>query len=185
MDSSSSGTSGVKIITRRHLFNQLDEQNLPSINEKLEFLENYLLSTYGATEESKTLLKHKFSYFKTNIKQRWSKAHNMKETFLKNNDSWLDGTFEIPMLKKNHPGRPCKSFGESSERSKRRKTEEIRSVVEEEVIIHAAQVVLQKRGKRNASQILKDITNSPESAGEYKKSLSETKEDVAPLSKHF
>ncbi|KAF9424323.1 hypothetical protein HW555_000462 [Spodoptera exigua] len=50
------GTSGVRIITRRHLFNQLDEQNLPSINEKLEFLENYLLSTYGATEETCAVL---------------------------------------------------------------------------------------------------------------------------------
>lgn len=144
------------------------------MNEKLDFLEQKLQTICGDTDDCKKLLKHKFSHFKTNIKQRWSKAHNIKKTFLEKNDSWLNGTFEIPILTQNRPGRPCKSFSESSERSKRRKTEEVRSVVEEEVIIHAAQSILQKGGNRNASQVLKDISNSPTRASTYKKSIYET-----------
>ncbi|CAG5010694.1 unnamed protein product [Parnassius apollo] len=83
----------------------------------------------------------------------------------------------------NRPGRPRKLFGDSSERTKRRKTEEIRSIVEEDVIVHAAQIELRKSGKRNASYILKEITStSPTRATKYKKAFSETRKDeTCPL----
>jgi len=34
----------VKMMTREKLFNMMQQQNLPNINKKLEFLENYLLT---------------------------------------------------------------------------------------------------------------------------------------------
>ncbi|KAG8276506.1 hypothetical protein J6590_064000 [Homalodisca vitripennis] len=55
---------------------------------------------------------------------------------------------------------PSKSLSESSVRSKRRKTEELRINVKEGVILHTAQGELSKMGKRDASNILKDITSS-------------------------
>lgn len=174
-------SSGVKIVTRKCMFEQMQLQNLPSIDEKLEFLENHLLLSCGDTVERKKSLKHKFSYIKHEFKQRWLKAHKVEEVFMKNNQKWLEGTFEIPVHSLNQPGRPSKSFSDSSERSKRRKTEEIRSNVDDEMIIHAAQVILQTKGKRNASKVLKDIRNSPTKASKYRKAYSKTNETIAPL----
>lgn len=131
------------------------------MDEKLAYLENYLFSSYGDTEENIKKLKRNIAYFKTAIKKKWSKAQRKEEDFLKSNHSWLNGTFEIPFQAQNRPGRPSKSFEESSERSKRRKTEVVRSAVGDSVIIHAAQSTLRAKGLRNASEILKEITKSP------------------------
>lgn len=81
---------------------------------------------------------------------------------MKYNRSWLEGTFEIPVAKtsQKRPGRPSKSFEDASERSKRRKTEELRSNFEKEIILHAARVELGKSGKKDASNAFKDITSS-------------------------
>lgn len=73
----------------------------------------------------------------------------------------LSGTFELPTNVGNLPGRPSKSFKDCSERIKRRKTEEMRSTSSEDAIVHVANTTLQAQGKRNASKILRDITNSP------------------------
>ncbi|XP_045508859.1 uncharacterized protein LOC123704521 [Colias croceus] len=183
MDSQTSGSSsasGFKVVTRKYLFDQMQSQDLPNFGEKLDYLENNLLECYGVTEESKKTLKHNFSYIKSQMKQRWLKAHKVEEVFLKNNQSWLEGTFEIP-IETPRQGRPCKSFADSSERSKRRKTEEIRSSTEPEVIVHAAQVVLQKDGKRDASTVLKDVTKSPTRASKYRKAYSKASDMIAPL----
>ncbi|KAJ8930160.1 hypothetical protein NQ314_017056 [Rhamnusium bicolor] len=63
-------------------------------------------------------------------------------------------------------------FDKSSERSKR-KTKEIRSTVGDDVIVHAAQTTLRLQGKRDASKILKEITNFPTRAREYSKAIEE------------
>ncbi|CAH2106515.1 unnamed protein product [Euphydryas editha] len=172
----------MEVVTRRYLFDKMIEQNSPSINDKLEYLQNYLLVSYGDSDEDKKYIKKKFSYFKTEIKKRWSKARSTLEKFLISNDAWLAGTFVIPIKTYNKPGRPTKIFSECSDRTKRRKTEEVCSSVSKEVIVHAAQVILQKEGKRNASQVLKDITNSPASANECKKihSKSKTQDPLTP-----
>lgn len=111
-------------MTRQYIFDQLQSQNLPTLNEKLDYYENFLLMRYGHNKEAKDVLKQRFSYVKSQIKQRWTKANKHQNVFLRKNQSWLKGTFEIPIESASPQGRPSKSFGESSERSKRRKTEE-------------------------------------------------------------
>lgn len=155
----------------------MKEENL-TFDEMLDNLEKDLLSKYGDSDENINILKSKFSHFKSEMKRRWLKAHRVEKNFLKQNSSWLEGTFEIPITKQRQ-GRPSISFEDSSERSKRRKTEDVRSSVDEEVIVHAAAVVLQKSGKRDASKVLKDITNSPTRANEYIKAYSS--QDTPPL----
>lgn len=77
----------------------------------------------------------------------------------------------IPILK-NRVGRPRKSFGELSERSKRRFTETVRRSLDIDVLTHATQVKLKTSGKRDAAQILKDMMRSPTRATKYEKSFS-------------
>lgn len=149
----------------------MQSYDLPNLEEKLDSFRDHLLSSESYAENQIESLKRNYVRFKSQIKQRWLKAHKKEDVFLKNNNSWLEGTFEIPVVSQNRPGRPSMLFNELSERTKRRKTEEVRSVVTQDVIIHAAQVELRKSGKRDASQILKEITRSPTRASKYKKAF--------------
>lgn len=126
----------------------MQQQDLSNLEEKLNYLENYLLTHYGDTPDSISSLKRRFGYFKAGMKERWSKAHRKEAEFLKNNESWLSGIFELPKNVGNRPGRPSKSFEECSERSKRRKTEEMRSSFSEDAIVHAAHNTTDSRKKK-------------------------------------
>lgn len=173
----SQNVPGIRTVTCKYLFDRMQSFDLPNLEEKLTFLTEELLSCEGYSEDQIKTLKRTFSHFKSQLRQRWLSAHKKEEVFRKYNDSWLEGTIEIPVVAQNRPGRPRILFGESSERTKRRKTEEIRSNLEEEVIIHAAQVELRKSGKRNASDILKEITSSPTRATKYKRAFSKAKRE--------
>lgn len=155
----------------------MKNEDLPNLEEKLCFLKHQILSRDECTEDQYKQFKANFAHFKSDIKQRWLKAHKKEDIFLKNNCRWLEGTFELPVGIENLPGRPRKAFGESSERTKRRKTQELRSTLEEGVILHAAQVELNKSGQRDASKILKDITSTPTRATEYKRAYTTSKSE--------
>lgn len=150
----------------------MKKENLPNLDAKLKYLKDNLLSCEGYNEDQIVNLKRRFAHFKSEIKQRWTKAHYKEDKFIKNNQCWLEGTFEIPVVDtQKRPGRPSKSFEDASERSKRRKTKELRSNFEKDLIIHAAKVELGKSGKKDASNVLKDITSSPTRATKYKKAF--------------
>lgn len=173
-------------MTRRSLFDKMQDQNLPNFDEKLKYLESYILSSENYSDDELKQLKHKFSYIKSEFKQRWNKADKMDTRFLKNNDEWLKKTFEIPKAQPRSSGRPTKSFAESSERSKRRKTETLRNTADDDMLIHATQSKLHTSGKKDASSILKQIMTSPKRATKLKKAYKTVQEDkekqLTPLS---
>ena len=149
----------------------MQQQNVLNIEQKLEFVENWLLGYESYSAEEIKEIKHKFSQFKSELKRRWATAHKKEDRFLKKNSDWLKGTFTIPKVV-SRAGRPTKTFQELSERSKRRKTEDLRSNTETTVLTYAAQVKLGTTGRREASKILKEITSSPKRAGKYKRAYS-------------
>lgn len=149
----------------------MQRQNLPNINEKLDFVENFLIGYDDYTVDQINEIKHNFSRFKSEMKSRWAAAYNKEENFTKKNKDWLQGAVTIPKVT-SRSGRPKKLFEESSERSKRRKTEELRSSVDVEVLTHAAQVKLSASGKRDAAKIVKEIMSSPKRATKYKRAVS-------------
>lgn len=63
----SPGSSGMIIVIRKHLYDLMREQKLSSLEEKLDFLENHLLSSYA--------------HFKIIMQQKWSKAQRKKDFF--------------------------------------------------------------------------------------------------------
>ncbi|CAH0728024.1 unnamed protein product, partial [Brenthis ino] len=89
------------------------------------------------------------SRFKSEMKRRWTDSHYKEDYFLKNNKTWLEGTFVRPKVT-NPTGRPHKYFSELSERSKRRKTEDLRKHTELEVLTYATQSKLGKTGRKDA-----------------------------------
>ncbi|XP_053950851.1 uncharacterized protein LOC128858515 [Anastrepha ludens] len=152
----------------------MQRQNLISLEEKLDFLEDNLLSCHAYSAEYVQTFKKSFSYFKAQLKEKWTKARRKEDAFLKANQSRLNGAIEIPNKSHFRPGRPLKSFEKCSERSKRRKTEEVRSMVEDTVIIHAAQSTLIAKGQRDGSRILIEIAESASRAAKYKSAYKES-----------
>lgn len=166
-------------MTRKHLFSIMMTENLNNINEKLQFLERYVLKFGPFSDEDMKKIKQDLSRFKSEIKRRWTDSHYKEDLFLKNNDTWLDGTFVIPKVAI-RTGRPHKCFSELSERSKRRKTEDLRKHTELQVLTYATQSKLGETGKRDASSVLKEILTSPKRASKYKKAFSETTQQATP-----
>ena len=68
-------------------------------------------------------------------------------------------------------------FSKASDRTKIRTTEALRSAVDVEVLIHAAQVKLRSCGKRDTSQVLKDISMAPKRATKYKTAFAMRQQD--------
>jgi len=109
----------------------IQQQNLPNMGEKLEFVENYLLTHDDYFEEQRKEIKHNFSRFKSELKR-----HRKEDSFNAKNSAWLEGTFTILTIVR-RPGRPKNMFSKASDRNKRT-TEALRSAVEVEVLTHAA-----------------------------------------------
>ena len=74
----------------------MQQQGLSTFEEKINYIENYLLSRYGDTPDRLRDLKHRFSYFKTAINKKWSQARRTEGIFLKNNEARLEGMFYKP-----------------------------------------------------------------------------------------
>lgn len=70
-------------MTRKKIFDIMRQQNDLNINNKLEFAENFLLTSETYSEEEKKQIKHKFSHLKSEIKRRWVAAHKKEEIFVK------------------------------------------------------------------------------------------------------
>lgn len=99
---------------------------------------------------------------------------------MKNNDTWLEGTFEIlpTVITPLGSARPIKTFENSSERSKRHKTEELRRTIDTEQLTFVTQMKLRAEGKTDASRIIKDIIKSPKRATKYRKAYSGNLEEM-------
>ena len=70
--------------------------------------------------------------------------------------------------KKGTCGEPSQSFASSSDRSKRRKTQEVRSTFSTEELAYAAQMSLRTSGQLHAVQVVKDVTlTTPTRASKY------------------
>lgn len=175
-------------MVRRQLYDMMQQQQGLVLNKKLEYLENVLLRQESYTEDEERNFKQRFSYFKAQFKEKWSAAQRIDERFRKTYGKWLEGTFEVPkgtVNLKPGAGRPTKSFDDCSERSKRRKTKELRESAETEELTFATQMKLRASGKTDASKVVKDLNASPKRATKYRKafveSLKETRKQLSPL----
>ena len=164
--------SDYRVISRKRLYDKMQEQNLPNFEAKINYLENELLTHEDYSQNKIKELKRKISYIRSEFIRRWSKANRQQAKFLKENADWLQGTFEIPKSSHEHIGRPLKSFSESSERSKRRKTEQLRKCISKDALVEATKMSLQSSGNRDASQVLNELVKSPKRATKYKKAYS-------------
>lgn len=81
MSSNTVQSSGMKVMTRKQLFNIMERCQAKTFNEKLDYLEDYLLNYYEYSEEERANLKHKISHTKSEFNRRWVSAKYKKHLF--------------------------------------------------------------------------------------------------------
>ena len=116
-------------------------------------------------DEKRTILDLVFK-----MRRRWDASSRTEDAFLKKNHDWLQKSVELKSKDseenksdKNKPksgGRPQLSFSESSTRSKRRKTEELRATVSTEELLHSATSKLRSEGKTDFAKVFLYNTTS-------------------------
>ena len=173
----------------------MQEQNGKTIDEKFENLEVSLLKRQNYSCENQKSLKLEVSRFKSEFKQKWTKAKRTKDVFLKQNIEWLQGSLKLSALFEElslecipptiGTGRPKIAFDLLSDRSKRRNTEELRQNYSLGELGFATQMKLREEKHPQAANLLQVILKSPECAADYIKAyqdmLQKEKEKMSPL----
>lgn len=125
-----------------------------------------------------------FSMLFNQMRTRWQLSHRQSNAFFKKNGEWLSGqvcfavsTDTVRTNPGNKGGRPSLHFGKSSERSKRRKTTDIRTSFNSDELAYATQMNLRSSGKLDAAKVVKDVTmTSPSRASKYRTAYASTDE---------
>lgn len=156
-------------ISRRSLFEIILNSAQKKIDDKLIYMEERVFEISNCPEEEKQNMSRCLRHFKSDFKRKWVGANYTQDRFIKLNEQWLDSTITLPKFSFQNPGRPMKDFSELSERSKRRKTEELRNQATSEELTFAACMSQRASGDTNAAELIKKITETPTSATKIKK----------------
>lgn len=110
---------------------------------------------------------------KSEFKLRWNKSYRKIDVFNQINKTWLDCSICFMKNSSRKGGRPERSFEESSERTKRMKTKDLRESTPVDVLSYATQMTLRESGKVKASKLLmKSLSQNYDSANMCSKTSS-------------
>lgn len=128
------------------------------------------------------------STFCSQYKSKWNASSRNYQAFQNKNQSWLEIRIEFPcnpepFAIRKRSGRPPADFSGISERSKRRKTEALRSQFSPQELSYAAQMQLRAEGKLDSAAVMKDIVfSTPKRATKYKEAYAKISQSVIPYS---
>lgn len=153
-----------------------------TIEEKFDFLVTRLAEITKCPCDKTSILNRSLRFFKTQFKKKWEAASRKEDRFLSSNEKWLTSPIQLPKFNAEvgaeviprvipKPGRLKKSFENLSERSKRRRTNELRSQIPAEELVYAAGVSQRAAGNTDASVVIKEILKSPTRASKIRKSF--------------
>lgn len=150
------------LITKRSLFEVFLQ------NKEFDYLRKYIcasLSIKTLSPEDETSIRQLHSDFR----KKWQNMDRSKHKFLSKYAMWLNctiafGTTAAPSTSSASVGRPRKNFEECSERTKRKKTEDIRKSSTESTLIYAAQMSLRNTGQAILADILKEMVENQSSS---------------------
>lgn len=139
-----------------------------SFKGKCNHLNEFVKKAVGCdalSQESTQRIRH----FTSQWKSQWDACARNYNNFCNKNRSWLDGRikFLTSATYSERFGRPSIEFPEVSERSKRRRTEEVQACFSSEELYYAAQMQFKNDKKVDAANVIKDIISSPERVNEY------------------
>jgi len=157
--------------TRRELYQIIKKSTERLTGDKLIALEDELIKKTQCPEEKKSEFRRTLRYFKSDFQKKWVASNYMEERFLMNNENWLNNLIQLPTWKTIKASRLVKGFQESSDRGKRRKTQDLRKQVSVEQLTYAVCMSQKAAGNNDVSQIIKDITVSPTRAKKFRASV--------------
>lgn len=117
-------------------------------------MQEALAEKSGRFVEIRDDMQHSLSLLFSNIRIKWAAANRTQVTFFRNNEEWLNGLIYFPIVSSTEcatsapkkedkkSGRPLQTFMSSSERSKRKKTKELRDLLSSEELAYATQMSL-------------------------------------------
>lgn len=157
------------------------------INEQAEHLKTYLLKASNYSEKSSDVVRRKFSHFISDFKTKWFACNRTTTRFLDKNEEWLNTMLSFPKFSPSSNtkkiGRPSLEFMECSERTKRQKTEKLRSNTDIHELCYATQMSLRSSGNTDAAKLVKEITfSSPKRATRYRKAFKMSQSPIIQLS---
>lgn len=167
------GTSSNTIFsTRRELYNFMRNVEVNEWQGKINILKMKVIKRIKPSNIKD--FDQRFKNFITDFKSRFNKSNQKHERFLINNKEWLDASISfVPPPKK--AGRKELSFEDCDEKTKSKKTKNIRDSTPLSVLTHATQMSLRASGRVEASKLVKEITTStPTRAENYRKSFKRT-----------
>lgn len=159
-------------MTKMSLYNIIQECPSKNLDEKILFLEKKLRELTKCPDGELHRIKRILYQFKSTFKRKWAAANYTETRFLKSNEKWLNNSIKFDICTTKKSGRPRKKFNESSERSKRRKTKDLREQVPAEQLTYAAQMCQRAEGNTEVSKIIKDVTLTPTRAKKFRKVMS-------------
>lgn len=163
-----------KDFKRKTLYEFMQESKEKTIAERMLYLEEKLKFITKCPEHKHSDLHVSLARFKSDLKKKWEKASRKEDRFLATNEEWLNGSISLTMWEIVTPkaGRPPKEFSDLSERSKRRKTQDLREQGSLDELMYAAQMKQRSEGNLDLCKIMKDVTLTPTRASKYRKVMS-------------
>ncbi|CAH1115672.1 unnamed protein product [Psylliodes chrysocephalus] len=142
------------------------------LDDKVLFIEHKLRERTKYPQNELQTLSRDLRHFKSDFKKKWTLFNYIEERFFTKNEEWLNSSVSIhTWTSRVKAGRPSKEFRELSDRSKRRKTEELREQVPVDELTYAASVSQRTSGNAAASKIIKDVIALPTTAKKFRKAI--------------
>lgn len=173
-------------MTRKQLHDIIKSSQHRQLDMKLQDLEKKVVEVTQCPSDSIEELHNIIKVFKTVYKRKWLACNYMESRFLERHSEWLNEVISLPAAepKPKSAGRPSKEFGESSERSKRRKTMELRNYVPVDELTYAAQMSQRAAGNADAAAVIRETLKSPTRATKFRKAAAIGSQTTTTIKKH-
>lgn len=135
-----------------------------SFERKFDEVIDFIAAKTNCSSQMRPKLVSELRYFKAQFKSKWERYNRHKERFLCNEGSWLDENHKFNVFSPRKGGRPYISFDESSENTKRRKTSNLRSEFDADLLAYAAQMKMRSSGRSTEANVIKKVAETPQYA---------------------
>lgn len=162
-------TLGGGQITYRYIFMKWKEAERPA---KVPTVLHVVLEYYDIDATNVSNVEHEIKDYISNVckyfKKLWVKHNRNVGNVLKYNSGYLDAEFclpeeilcKLPSTSENNNNRKLKSFNDSSDSTKRRRTEQLRMSYSADELVYATQMSLRSSGNNTAAGFLKKTAQS-------------------------
>lgn len=154
--------------TRRTLYYVLQEVKGSRELQQRHLLDFIIVKT--SSDLSQPQFKQQVAKFCYQVYRKVDRCNRNHQRFVKQNYKWLDVEIIFNPYPASIAGRPKSSFADSSSRTKRRKTEQLRSIESSDSLIYAATMKLREEGSLDKAHLLQEMEKTPTRAKKIRQS---------------